>query len=184
MPTEIFRTQNPGPVTCPSLTHGVSGPARRKWVFDKSLSAPFDRTPHRWAPRQNTHRILVPLPSLGPPESTGAQPLSPLPKAQTDIQGAAGTKVILTWKVVLALSGPLSPSVAVARPVPCMSTGVPVLPNSGPSGAEEEFGSSDLTHAGEQLETPWVWLPTSPDSGLPGHSPGTHFQGIPRDLEE
>lgn len=184
MPTEIFRTQNPGPVTCPSLTHGVSGPARRKWVFDKSLSAPFDRTPHRWAPRQNTHRILVPLPSLGPPESTGAQPLSPLPKAQTDIQGAAGTKVILTWKVVLALSGPLSPSVAVARPVPCMSTGVPVLPNSGLSGAEGEFGSSDLTHAGEQLETPWVWLPTSPDSGLPGHSPGTHFQGIPRDLEE
>lgn len=83
---------------------------------------------------------------------------------------------------------------------------MPVLPNSGPSGVEEEFGNSDLTHAGEQLEKPWVWLPTSTDevladlrdtgsyldswtfspkdSVLPGHSPRTHFKGILRDFEE
>lgn len=43
---------------------------------------------------------------------------------------------------------------------------MPVLSNSGPSGVEEEFGNSDLTHAGEQLEKPWVWLPTSTDEVL------------------
>lgn len=118
MPTEIFSTQNLGPVTYASPTHGVRGPAR---TVDKSLSAPFTHGLHRWEPGQDSQDAGS-LPKSWSPESTAALPVSSLPKAQTNVQGAAGTKVVLTWKGGSDLPRPPSPSVAIERPLLCMYT--------------------------------------------------------------